>query len=246
MVSGPIYALKLQRGDSCGKGDDEKESEVKCFKAWRNLIGPTKRDENQKEEYSNTLRNKYATNNTKNAAHGSDSIEAAKRELEFYFPTKENKPRGTKEYTYAMIKPKAVADGRLPDIIARIKYDGFVIIDQIKKQLEKKEAEEFYADLKERATKAKDPWWDSLTNFMSSGPMVAFKLEREDAVKGWRKLIGPTNTPKIKQEERVELGITETLRALYATDMTKNACHGSDAVSTAENELNIFFPADKK
>ena len=125
MISGPIVALKLEKTNG--------------IKAWRELIGPTKRDENKKEEYSKTLRNKYATNNTKNATHGSDSIPSAARELDFFFPLSE---------TLALIKPDAVEAGKAPEIIDRIVKEGFTILESEKRSLTKEECGVFYGEHK--------------------------------------------------------------------------------------------------
>merc|ERR1711902_438304 len=98
----------------------EKEDGIK---AWRTLMGPTN-FETAKKEAPNSIRALYASSMTKNASHGSDSVESAKRELEFYFPTKQNSPRSTKEFTLAMIKPDAVSAGKATEIVNRIKYEG--------------------------------------------------------------------------------------------------------------------------
>merc|ERR1712079_414860 len=97
MTSGPVLAMKLEKADA--------------IKGWRTLMGPTN-FEVAKEQAPQSIRALYASSMTKNASHGSDSVESAKRELEFHFPTKENTPRSTKEYTLAMIKPDAVSAGK--------------------------------------------------------------------------------------------------------------------------------------
>ena len=250
-----MYAMKLQKGGTIKVDEEQKEEcvEVKCFKKWRDLMGAT--DPTEAEE--GTLRKKYGKNLDANATHGSDSEESAKRELEFFFPATPNKPRGGLEYTLALIKPDAVREGYEKDIVARLKYDGFVIRDRIARVLTEEEVRQFYDDLKDFK------FFPALVEFMiekeygdDKKGIVAMKVERADAIQGWRNLIGPTKYGsgegkefKKKSDEEIKcgkgkLGSTfgdKCLRMLYGTDLTKNACHGSDAVDTAHNELNFYF-----
>jgi len=255
MTSGPLYAMKLQKGGIIKTDDDQKDqiTEIKCFKQWRDFMGAT--DPTKAEE--GTLRKKYGKNLDANATHGSDSDESAKRELEFFFPATPNKPRDGLEYTLALIKPDAVRLGYEAQIVARIKYDGFVIRDRVARVLKEEEVREFYSDLKDFK------FFPSLVDFMTEKEygddkkgIIAMKVERATAIQGWRNLIGPTKYGsgegkdfKRKSDEEIrsgkgKLGSTfgdKCLRMLYGTNMTKNACHGSDAVDTAENELNFYF-----
>merc|ERR1712232_1389044 len=105
------------------------------IKAWRDLMGPTN-FETAKQESPNCIRALYASSMTKNASHGSDSVESAARELEFYFPSATNEARVTKEYTLALIKPDAVANGKEEEIVNRIKYEGFVVVQQKKDEVD--------------------------------------------------------------------------------------------------------------
>jgi len=214
MISGPIYALKLGASNAILK--------------WRTLMGPTN-FEVAKQEAPQSIRALYASSMTKNASHGSDSVESAKRELEFYFATKQNVPRSTKEFTLAMIKPDAVSAGKADEIVNRIKYEGFVVVEQEELKLDKERAEAFYAEHKGKG------FFGELVEFMTSGSIVALKLERENAIKTWRTVMGPTNFEVAKQEA------PDSVRALYATNMTKNASHGSDSAESAKRELDFFF-----
>merc|ERR1712207_44827 len=198
------------------------------IKAWRDLMGPTN-FETAKEQSPNSMRALYGSSMTKNATHGSDSTESAARELEYYFPTKSNEIRVTKEYTLALVKPDAVANGKADEIINRIKYEQFVIVKQEKLKLTKEKAEAFYAEHKGKK------FFDELVGFMISGELVALKLERENAIKTWRTVMGPTNFETAKKEA------PDSVRALYATNMTKNASHGSDSPQSAKRELDFFF-----
>ncbi len=130
------------------------------------------------------------------------------------------------QQTLAMIKPDATARNITGKIIARIEEEGFRIVAMRKLKLSKEMAEAFYAVHKER------PFYGDLTAFMSSGPIVALCLEREDAIAKWREVMGATNPEKAAEG---------TIRKLFALDMEKNSVHGSDAPETAAVEKAFFF-----
>ena len=128
--------------------------------------------------------------------------------------------------TLAIIKPDAV-DGRLIGaIIQRIEADAFTIQAMRVARLSKADAEGFYAVHREK------PFFDSLTNFMASGPAVVLALEAPDAIERWRRLMGATDPSKAERD---------TLRREYGASIERNATHGSDAVETAEFEVGYFF-----
>jgi len=127
------------------------------------------------------------------------------------------------------VKPDAVAAGKAKEIVDRVQYEGFVVIAQKQIALSKERAEEFYAEHKGRG------FFDELVNFMTSGDLVALKMEREGAIKAWRSVMGPTNFETARKEAPT------SVRALYATSMTKNASHGSDSPQSAKRELDFFF-----
>lgn len=131
------------------------------------------------------------------------------------------------ERTFAMIKPDAVAAKNSGKIIDMIEAQGFTIVGMKKAQLDEKKAGEFYAVHKER------PFFGELVSFVSSGPVILLALEKDNAVKTWRDLMGATDSRKAD---------TGTIRNLFGTDIGKNATHGSDAVETAQEELALFFP----
>ena len=130
------------------------------------------------------------------------------------------------ERTLAIIKPDATASGLIGKIIARIEAEGFGIKAVKLKQLTMKEAQGFYAVHKER------PFFNSLTEFMASGPVVVMVLEADNAITKWRTLMGATD-PK-----DADAG---TLRKEFAENKERNACHGSDAPETAAQEISYFF-----
>lgn len=130
------------------------------------------------------------------------------------------------ERTYAMIKPDAVRAGNAGNIIARIEAEGFRIVGMKKVHVSLAEAQLFYAVHKAR------PFYGVLTEFLSSGPVIAMVLEKENAIKGWRELMGATNP---------EQAAPNTIRKLYAKSIDENAAHGSDAQETAAEEIKFFF-----
>jgi nucleoside-diphosphate kinase len=131
------------------------------------------------------------------------------------------------ELTLAIIKPDAVASRHTGKILQRIEETAFQIRAMRLRRLTQKEAEGFYAVHKER------PFFPSLTQFMSSGPVVVMALQSPDAIKKWRALMGATDPAK------ADAG---TLRKEFGSSIERNATHGSDAPETAAFELGYFFP----
>lgn len=128
--------------------------------------------------------------------------------------------------TFTMIKPKAMEKGFMGDILAKIIAGGFKIKALKLTRLSKQEAQIFYAVHKER------PFYDGLTDFMSSGPIIAAVLEKDDAVKAYRDFIGATNPSEAAKG---------SIRALYGSSIEANAVHGSDSDDNALIESGFFF-----
>jgi len=128
--------------------------------------------------------------------------------------------------TFTMIKPDAVRNGHIGGILNQITEAGFKIVAMKYTRLSAEKAGEFYAIHKER------PFYGELVEFMSSGPIVAAILEKENAVEDFRTLIGATN-PKEAAEG--------TIRAKYATSIGENAVHGSDSDENAAIEGSFHF-----
>ena len=128
--------------------------------------------------------------------------------------------------TFTMIKPDAVANGYIGVILEKITTAGFKIVSLKLTQLTVDDAKKFYDVHNER------PFYNDLCAFMSSGPIVAAILEKDNAVTDFRKLIGATNP------EEAEEG---TLRKLYASSMQQNAVHGSDSDDNARIESGFHF-----
>ena len=130
------------------------------------------------------------------------------------------------ERTFGIIKPDATAAGNTGEILSSIEANGFRIVGLKKLHLSKKGAEQFYAVHKER------PFYNDLTDFMSSGPCLVMVLEKENAIKAWRDLMGATNPAAAADG---------TLRKKFGKSIDNNAVHGSDAPETAAQEIAFFF-----
>jgi len=130
------------------------------------------------------------------------------------------------ERSLAIIKPDGVARGLIGDVIKRIEGNNIKIAAQKMIFLTKKQAEGFYAVHRER------PFFDDLTNFMSSGPAVVMVLEGQGVIAQWREMMGATNYKEAAEG---------TIRRDFATDIEKNVTHGSDAPETAAFEIGYFF-----
>ncbi|MBI5199649.1 MAG: nucleoside-diphosphate kinase [Nitrospirae bacterium] len=130
------------------------------------------------------------------------------------------------EQTLSIIKPDGVVKGIIGEIIKRFENNGLKIKAMKMVRLSKKEAEGFYIVHKER------PFYSSLTDFMSSGPIVVMVLEGKDAIRKNREIMGATNP---------EDADTGTIRRDFGTDVEKNTVHGSDSPESAAFEIDYFF-----
>lgn len=130
--------------------------------------------------------------------------------------------------TFSMIKPDAVEGGHTGAILKMIEEAGFRIVALKKTLLTRERAGEFYAVHKERS------FYNDLCAYMSSGPIYAMVLEKDNAVADFRTLIGATDPAKAEKG---------TIRNLFAKNIEANAVHGSDADDTAKNESSFFFSA---
>ena len=137
----------------------------------------------------------------------------------------------TTNRTFTMIKPDAVANGHIGAIINDITAAGFKIIALKYTKLTPESAGQFYEVHKER------PFYADLVNFMSSGPIVAAILEKDNAIEDFRTLIGATNP---------EQAAEGTIRRKYAKSIDANAVHGSDSDENAAIEGDFFFKADER
>ena len=132
----------------------------------------------------------------------------------------------TLQRTFSIVKPDAVAKGATGDIIHMIQEAGFRVVGMRMVMISKQQAEGFYA------VHASRPFFGTLTDFMSSGPIVVLALEKENAIADLRKLMGETNPAQAEEG---------TIRKKWASNIEHNAIHGSDAEDTARFELSFFF-----
>ena len=130
------------------------------------------------------------------------------------------------EQTFAIIKPDAVAAGHAGQILSMIEHAGFRIRGMKMTRLSKQQAEGFYEIHREKA------FFSGLVAFMTEGPVVVIVLERENAIKHWREVMGATNPANAAEG---------TVRKKYAKNIERNAVHGSDATETAAVEIPFFF-----
>ncbi len=133
-----------------------------------------------------------------------------------------------KERTFSIVKPDGVSKNLIGEVVKRIESQDLKVMAMKMIHMTKEQAKGFYAVHEGK------PFYESVTDFMSSGPCVVMVLEGEDAIKRYRALMGATNF------EEAEEG---TIRRDYATDIEKNVCHGSDAPETANFEIGYFFNA---
>jgi nucleoside-diphosphate kinase len=131
-----------------------------------------------------------------------------------------------KELTLSIVKPDAVRKGVIGGCLAKLEEAGLRIAAMKMVQLSREQAEAFYAVHQER------PFYQSLVDFMTSGPVVVSALEGENAIARNREVMGATDPAKAEEG---------TIRKLYGTNIENNAVHGSDGPDTAKTEVTFFF-----
>ena len=134
----------------------------------------------------------------------------------------------TLERTFAIIKPNAILNGHVGEILSTIEREGFTLHGLRMVQLNKELVKGFYID---HVTKG---FYGELEAFILSGPVILMVLEGENVILRWREIMGATDPTKAS---------VGTLRRKFGEDVTKNAVHGSDAAATAEREVHYFFSA---
>jgi nucleoside-diphosphate kinase len=130
------------------------------------------------------------------------------------------------ERTFSIIKPDAVGNNSAGAILGELDKAGFRFVVIRKQSITKRQAEGFYAVHREK------PFFNDLTDFMSSGPLFLMVLEKENAIADLRKLMGATNPAKAEEG---------TIRKKFAQSIQENAIHGSDAPETAAFEISYWF-----
>jgi nucleoside-diphosphate kinase len=134
------------------------------------------------------------------------------------------------ERTLAIIKPDAIQKRVAGKIIDLIERKGFDIIGMKLLHLSTQEAREFYAVHRTK------PFYDELVQYMVSGKIIVMTLEGENAISQWRSVMGATDPAKADQG---------TIRKMFGSSVTQNACHGSDSPETAQTEVRFFFNDDE-
>ncbi|XP_028393484.1 thioredoxin domain-containing protein 3 homolog isoform X2 [Dendronephthya gigantea] len=206
MCSGPVMALCLAREDA--------------VEGWRNLLGPKEVDVAKSEAPESFRAQFHVDESDMNPLHGSESHSAARREIEKIFPV---------ETTVAVIKPET-AEESAEQIVDRIKEAGFRIISRKDVGLTKELAGQFYHE-----HEGKD-FFNGLTDYMSSGQSTVLLLEREDAVTGWRAMMGPTDPEEAREKA------PDSIRAVFGKDICRNAVHGASNLDKAGQVIDELFP----
>lgn len=138
-----------------------------------------------------------------------------------------NRLRDEREATLALVKPDGM--NKFPEILVAASEAGFSVTRAKMVRLSEREVGEFYAEHRQK------PFFGDLTRLMTEGPVLALELVGGDAVRRWRDAIGPTDPAEAR------VGSPSSLRARYGTDVTRNACHGSDSSSSAKREIEYVF-----
>lgn len=220
MTEGPILAFEINGHNA--------------IKKWREILGPTD-PADARRDFPESIRAQFGANVTRNACHGSDSIEAASRETGFFFGGKTNKGKSSailKDSTLGVIKPHAVAAGLTGKIISGILSSGRGLeISALQLQyLEKVNAEEFLEVYKGVVRE-----YTSMVEDLIAGPCIAMEITGKDAHSRFRELTGPAD-PEVARHLR-----SDTLRAKFGVDKIKNAVHCTDLPEDASLEVEYFF-----
>ena len=131
-----------------------------------------------------------------------------------------------RERTLSIVKPDGVSRKLIGEVVRRLEGAGITIVAMKMIEMTKEQAKGFYKVHEEK------PFYESVTDFMSSGPSVVMVLEGEDVIKKYRKLMGATNYKDAEEG---------TIRREFATDIERNIVHGSDSVENAKFEISYFF-----
>ncbi|XP_053178854.1 nucleoside diphosphate kinase 7 [Scomber japonicus] len=217
--SGPVVAMELM-------GDE-------AMSIWRKLLGPAD-SAVARREAPQCVRAQFGTDGIKNVGHGSDSLAAAARELEFFFPSTIGiGPSNTAMYTdctCCIIKPHAISAGMTGKILNSICAAGFEISALQMFNMDRANAEEFFEVYRGVVTE-----YPSMVTELCSGPCMVLEIHGTDAPKSFREFCGPAD-PEIAQHLR-----PSTLRALYGKDKVKNAVHCTDLPEDGVLEVQYFF-----
>ncbi|EDO34502.1 predicted protein, partial [Nematostella vectensis] len=214
--SGPVVAFELK-----GPG---------AVDSWRKVLGPTD-SATARNQAPLSVRAKFGTDNTKNAAHGSDSTESAEREVSFFFDKRRQNTAVLNNCTLCVVKPHAVADGLSGRIVLAIQDAGFEISALQMFHLERANAEEFHEVYKGVVNE----YERNMVEELCSGPCLAVEVRGQDVTKTFRDFVGPAD-PEIARHLR-----PKSLRAKFGKDKIKNAVHCTDLPEDGLLEVEYFF-----
>jgi len=218
ITSGPVVAMELKSTNGIDK--------------WRTLLGPTD-SATARNKAPMSIRAKFGTDNTKNAAHGSDSPASAEKEVDFFFGGRTFSGKNTATFsdcTLCIVKPHAITEGLTGKIISAITSKGFEISALQMFHLERANAEEFHEVYKGVVNEYK-----SMVEELCCGPCVAMEIRAPDAPVTFRDFVGPAD-PEIARHLR-----PGTLRAMFGKDKIKNAVHCTDLPEDGLIEVQYFF-----
>ncbi|XP_026979747.1 thioredoxin domain-containing protein 3, partial [Sagmatias obliquidens] len=205
MTSGPSLVLVLVRENGLGH--------------WKQLIGPSSVEE-AKEYLPDSLCAQFAMESLPiNQLYGSDSLEAAERDIQYFFPP---------EHTAALIKPHVTQEQR-EDILTLIKEAGFDITQMKETLLTEEEADKIYFKIKGKA------FYKDVLEVLSEGPSLVMILTKWNAISDWRRLMGPTDP------EEARFLSPDSIRAQFGRSMLKNAVHGASDMQEAVEAINRVF-----
>jgi nucleoside-diphosphate kinase len=199
------------------------------IKGWRSFIGPTN-TQKAKEEAPDSIRARFGTDGTKNAAHGSDSAESAARELAFFFGQGMKTTAVLNNCTLCLIKPHIIREKKLGQVLGAIIGAGFEISAMELFNLSRAVVEEFYS-----VYKGVLPEYLPIIEHISNGPCVLLEVRQENAVSSFRDFVGPTD-PEIGKYLA-----PESLRAKFGSDRVKNVVHCTDLPEDGVLECEYFF-----
>lgn len=218
VTSGPVVAMELMGEDAVNR--------------WRELLGPTD-SALARCEAPSSVRARFGTDNTRNACHGSDSPQAAAREVEFFFPSGGAPRQNTAVFadcTCCVIKPQAVMEGQAGPIISQIEHAGFQITALQMFHLDQANAQEFLEVYKGVVQEYQD-----MVTHLTSGPCIAMEIRAQDAARSFREMVGPAD-PEIARHLR-----PRTLRAMFGKDKIQNGVHCTDLPDDGLLEVEYFF-----
>jgi len=211
--SGPVLAMELLAPSAIA--------------SWRKTLGPTDSSV-ARDQAPNSLRAHFGIDKSFNAAHGSDSAEAAHRELELIFNNRNNFVESTDPLTLCLIKPHSIQEGKIGKIVAHIQENGFAIAGMRMHRLSTTDAELFFEAYK-------GVWEDHSAHIkhLTSGPLIAIAIATD--VNSFRDFAGPLD-PEIARQLQ-----PSSLRAIFGRDLAHNAVYCTDLVNDGVREVNFFF-----